>query len=153
MRVTLLLPHFGTIDERLDEVTAEKLHEVWDLLETTELRVYIPRFKVDSSAHSLANDLVNVGVQDMGQPDKGSMDELHNGMCIHDVVHRSVLEVDEEGAADPVAPKTFEISCAAKCPDVRFDRCFLAVVHMDSCVMQLAKVGSLSDPRLYPSQA
>ena len=35
-------------------------------------------------------------------------------MNIHEVLHRSVLEVDEEGESAPVAPKTFEISSAAK---------------------------------------
>ena len=41
----------------------------------------------------------------------GGVDE---GMSIHEVLHRSVLEVDEEGEAAPTVPATFQISCAAK---------------------------------------
>jgi len=151
MKVSMLLPHFGSIDERLTDFTVEKLHEIFEAIEPTELKIFLPRFKVDSGCHTLGADLASVGVQDMTQSGKGSMGGVDEGMSIHEVLHRSVLEVDEEGEAAPTVPATFQISCAAKCPDIRFDRPFLVLVHVDDCVMQAAKVSSLADTRLYAS--
>ena len=72
VKVSFLLPHFGSLDERVSEFTVEKWHEIVDNLTPTTLKVFIPRFKVDSCClccstrsfahlptHSLAHSLIS----------------------------------------------------------------------------------------------
>eukprot|EP00658_Telonema_sp_P-2_P034965 TRINITY_DN2548_c0_g1_i1.p1 TRINITY_DN2548_c0_g1~~TRINITY_DN2548_c0_g1_i1.p1 ORF type:complete len:355 (-),score=71.43 TRINITY_DN2548_c0_g1_i1:100-1164(-) len=75
MRVTFLLPHFGSIHERVADFTVEKFHEILGNLSETELKLYIPRFTVDSS-HPLCDDLASLGMCDLTRPDKGSLDTI-----------------------------------------------------------------------------
>eukprot|EP00656_Telonema_subtile_P007802 TRINITY_DN13662_c0_g1_i1.p1 TRINITY_DN13662_c0_g1~~TRINITY_DN13662_c0_g1_i1.p1 ORF type:complete len:386 (-),score=87.88 TRINITY_DN13662_c0_g1_i1:167-1324(-) len=146
MSVSFLLPHFGSIDERVENFTVEKWHEIQEIMEPTDLKVFVPRFKVDSSSHCLASDLGEVGIVDLTQ-DAGTgniADECSDGMSVKSVLHRSVFVVDEEGGALPNDVNAFEISCISKGQDLRFDRPFLVGVHMNECLMQFVKVSSLS---------
>jgi len=143
VKVSFMLPHFGTLDERVAEFTAEKWHETQQQLSPTELKVFIPRFKVDSSCHCLLDDLATAGVSDLKQGGHSTLVGLQEGLSVYRIIHRSVLEVDEAGAEETKAGG-FLVSCAAPCQDYRLDRPFLTVVHQHATILQFAKISSLA---------
>jgi len=144
VKVSFLLPHFGSLDERVSEFTVEKWHEIVDNLTPTTLKVFIPRFKVDSSCHSLVGDFGACGAPDLCQPGCGALVGLTDGLNVDQIIQRSVIEIDETGAEE-LQPDCL-VSCAASCQDYRLDRPFLVVVHQHASILQFAKVASLAAP-------
>lgn len=143
LQLSFLLPHFGSVDERIAEFTVEKWHEIRAATHPTEMKLYLPKIKVDSSCHPISGDLAALGADNLLADNQGTLSGVADGMSLSSVVQRSVLEYDETGATADESPK-FEISCAASCREVRFDRPFLIALHQGDCIMQLVKIASLA---------
>uniref|UniRef100_A0A8C0T3N9 Serpin domain-containing protein n=1 Tax=Canis lupus familiaris TaxID=9615 RepID=A0A8C0T3N9_CANLF len=84
-----------------EHLTLEKLHE-WtkaENLDRVEVNVYLPKFKLEES-YELNSHLAYLGVQDLftGRADLSGMSGVRD-LFISKIVHKSFVEVNEEGSA------------------------------------------------------
>lgn len=94
------------------QLTLEKLHE-WtkrENLDLIDVNVYLPRFKLEES-YNLNSHLAHLGVEDLfnSKADLSGMSETRD-LFISKIVHKSFVEVNEEGteaAAATAAVATF----------------------------------------------
>ncbi|XP_040840034.1 leukocyte elastase inhibitor A-like [Ochotona curzoniae] len=110
------------------QLTLEKLIE-WTKPEkmcTINVHVRLPRFKLEDS-YVLNSHLVRLGVQDLfsrGKADLSGMSAA-NDLFVSKIVHKSFVEVNEEGT-EAAAVTTVRIGSARRCCRVRAEQTFTA---------------------------
>jgi serpin B len=125
----------------------------------TEVKLYLPKFKIEPSSISLASDLKTLGMNAAFDQPPGSADftrmakrSADFNVGISDVFHKTFIAIDEEGteAAAATALAMTTASAPQNPPpqpvEVRVDRPFiLAVQHRESgtCLF----LGRVTDPR------
>ena len=96
------------------------------LLETT-VDVTMPRFKIETSYDDLENVLPKLGIKQVFTPDADLGNIASSKLHVGKVIHKVVIEVNEEGTEAAGAGGIFVVGCP---PTVSFtlDRPFFAVV-------------------------
>ena len=93
-----ILPHEGVAIERCVEMLADSLDTWYRAREKEEVNLSLPRFKADYGT-SLKKTLLSMGMSDAFTPDKANFDALSKeALCIGDVLQKTFVKVDEEGA-------------------------------------------------------
>ncbi|KAM4803064.1 serpin B4-like isoform X1 [Urocitellus parryii] len=101
LSMVLLLPHEADgLQELEDKLTAEKLME-WTSpgsMEMTNVNVRLPRFKVEET-YDLKTMLRAMGMEDVFCPQKADLSGMTGtqGLSVSKVLHKSFVEVNEEG--------------------------------------------------------
>lgn len=88
-----------SLDDMVGGLTSKKFGEIVDnLMERDSLQVYMPKFEIDYEIEDFRDDLVNMGltIPFGGEADFSRMTGF--GIFISDVLHRAVIEVNEEGS-------------------------------------------------------
>jgi serpin B len=94
----ILMPAAGSLDQFESNLTADVLQKTIDGLSTAEVRLSMPRFKIESS-FDLGSTLTQLGMDAAFDPQKANfsaMDGSHD-LSISSVVHKAYVNVDEEG--------------------------------------------------------
>lgn len=94
----ILMPAAGSLDQFESNLTADVLQKTIDGLSTAEVRLSMPRFKIESS-FDLGSTLTQLGMDAAFDPQKAdfsAMDGSHD-LSISSVVHKAYVNVDEEG--------------------------------------------------------
>merc|ERR1712216_147434 len=142
--VTFLLPNFDSIDDAVDCFTAERWQEMCRTVIKEDVKLYLPRFKMQNASCLLKGELTRSGICDIFDELRADLSRFGETgrFWLGDVLHKSAFSMDETGAVpvDGVEDGCFEISCAASAQEFRLDRPFLFVVHYGECILQLGKV-------------
>jgi len=97
LSMVVLLPGLGEYESFEATLCPERLDEILAKLETQEVQLRMPKFKLNSE-FSLADTLAQLGMPDAfsGAADFSGMDGLHDLFIAH-VAHKAFVSVDEEG--------------------------------------------------------
>ncbi|CAH8615703.1 unnamed protein product [Heterobilharzia americana] len=110
--------------------------------DSIELQLYLPRFKLrEGSAVSLKKILQKMGINDAFSPSLADFSGISTScrLCISDVLHKAILEVDEEGAVAAAATASTVIAFSAcvslkPVPEFRVDHPFFVSVVWNNIV-------------------
>ncbi|NXT07597.1 SPB6 protein, partial [Prunella fulvescens] len=127
--------------ERLErELTYEKLID-WinpEMMDSTKVRVSLPKFKLEES-YDLKPLLSSMGMPDAFDPRKADFSGMSSGneLVLSEVVHKSFVEVNEEGteaAAATAAVMRFLCAREVRIPEFTADHPFLFFIrHNKTC--------------------
>jgi len=144
--VTFILPNFGTIDEAVKAFSAERWQTICKTLITEELRLFLPKFKVESANTSAKAELLDSGVTDVFSPAKADLTRLgESGLFwLEDIVLKSTFCMDESGAkpVQGVEDGNFAFTSVGSAVEFRLDRPFLFVFHRGDAIVQMGKVAT-----------
>ncbi|VTJ88496.1 Hypothetical predicted protein [Marmota monax] len=124
LSMVLLLPNEADgLQELEDKLTAEKLME-WtspESMEMTNVNVCLPRFKVEET-YDLVTILRAMGMEDVFCPKKADLSGMTGtqGLSVSKVVHKSFVEVNEEGTEAAAATGIVVEVTSAPMPPVSF---------------------------------
>ncbi|CAH8537906.1 unnamed protein product [Schistosoma turkestanicum] len=119
--------------------------------QNTKLQLYLPKFKLtEGNALKLKRHLQKLGINDAFCPKSADFSNISNSdrLCISDVLHKAILEVDEKGAVAAAATATSMVKCTAigshkPVPIFRIDHSFfISIVWNDSLPIFLGHVTS-----------
>ncbi len=123
------------IDDQKAKLTQSAYREWRDALQVQEVKVYIPKFKIEHTLEGLSGKLKDMGIKDAfdasladftGIREPGAAD-----LYIMDVVHKAFVEVNEEGTEAAAATGVVMATKAAPVkpiPVFRADRPFLYMI-------------------------
>ena len=136
-----LLPEEGTtVDTYIESLTPEKLTSVLNSYKKNNAiraKVKLPKFKYDYDC-SLADQLVSMGMSDAFSARNADFSNMSaiadvHPICIGDVIHKTFIELDENGtkaaAATAVIMKDNSIPSYEEYRDVVFDRPFVYCIY------------------------
>lgn len=120
--------------EKLEkELTYEKLME-WinpEMMDSTEMRLSFPRFKLEEN-YDLKPILSNMGMRDAFDLQMANFSGISSGkeLVLSEVVHKSFVEVNEEGTEAAAATAgVMMLRCAMIVPDIVADHPFLFFIR------------------------
>ncbi len=148
LSMVVLLPRGGhTLAEIEEQLTAEKFRYWSNLTGPSEVRVFLPRFKM-TSKFSLNEILADMGMPDAfgGKADFSGMDGTKM-LYISAVLHKAFVEVNEEGT-EAAAATGVVMTLKAMPPrpnEFRADRPFVFVIK-DNHTGSVLFVGRVTDP-------
>uniref|UniRef100_A0A1Q3FF16 Putative serine proteinase inhibitor n=1 Tax=Culex tarsalis TaxID=7177 RepID=A0A1Q3FF16_CULTA len=147
----LILPNKGSNMNQLQTVlSADSIHEAIKSLEETEVKLELPRFKIDHST-SLKEDLQQLGINRIFQ-ENAELGGISRGgqlpVKVSDVFQKTVIVVDETGSTASSASGSSLVFTIATEPE-RFvaDRPFLFFIEEESTGTVLF-AGKVEDPSL-----
>uniref|UniRef100_A0A8C4XYL2 Serpin B6 n=1 Tax=Gopherus evgoodei TaxID=1825980 RepID=A0A8C4XYL2_9SAUR len=113
----ILLP--DEIQDNSTELTHEKLTE-WihpEMMKYTKVEVFLPRFKLEQ-AYDLKPVLKSMGMADAFDSDKVDLSGMSasNDLVLSEVVHKSFVEVNEEGTEAAAATGVILAGCGLQIP-------------------------------------
>lgn len=133
--MTIILPHeeipIDEVESQLDAETLSKVfeHEPIPLL---PVHVYLPSFKLEYKTE-LSDCLKSLGVTDAFDvnADFSLMSSDCKGLCISNVIHQAVVEINEEGTEAAAATAAVMMKRSLPLPPEEFkcNRPFLFVIH------------------------
>lgn len=108
----------------------EKLREWTQSLETTEVNIKLPRFKVEDS-YDLNNNLTRLGVRDLFSRSKADLSGMSGARDLHvsKIIHKTFIDVNEEGTEAAAATAGF-VAYAMLLEEVNFtvDHPFIFII-------------------------
>ncbi|NXI25827.1 SPB6 protein, partial [Sterrhoptilus dennistouni] len=120
--------------ERLErELTYEKLID-WinpEMMDSTKVRVSLPRFKLEEN-YDLKPLLMSMGMSDAFDSGKADFSGISSGkeLVLSEVVHKSFVEVNEEGTeAAAATAAVMMMRCAMIVPEFRADHPFVFFIR------------------------
>lgn len=127
----VLLPRsLDGLEELHKQLTPELLKELKKELRPLKVKVALPKFRFEYSK-SMKNILQKLGLRKVFESgaDLGGMSD-YNDLSVSDVVHKAVVEVNEEGSeAAAVTAVVMSRRCIMHVPDFIVDRPFLFAIH------------------------
>jgi serpin B len=135
-------------------LTAEKLKKWLDALGGHQVIVYLPRFTM-TSEFKLKPALAELGMASAFDPDRADFSGIHDGkekIVVNEVIHKSFVEVNEEGTEAAAATAVDAPKSAAKedrpppPPLFRADRPFLFLIR-DMRTGTILFLGRLTEPQ------
>ncbi|TNN17094.1 Serpin B8 isoform 1 [Schistosoma japonicum] len=108
----------------------------------TKLKLYLPKFKLkEANALNLKNHLLKLGMIDAFCSVSADFRNISDSdkLFISDVMHKAILEVDEEGAVAAAASATVMLKCSAirshqPVPEFRIDHPFFISIIWNDCL-------------------
>jgi serpin B len=145
--MVLVVPDAGTFDAFEAALTGDTLEAILAAAPTTMYSVTMPRFTVQASL-PLARTLAGMGMTDAftGNADFSGIDGTHD-LFIKDVVHQTVVAVDEKGTKAAAATAvTFQAKLAVELGELLVvDHPFLFVIR-DEATGTILFLGRVVDP-------
>lgn len=126
MRLVLPAENIDRFVEKLDAARWESMEA--SLMETEEVVLQIPRFKMDYGIKNLNDALFKLGMKKAFGPE-ADLSGIREGLFISRVLHKAVIEVNEEGS-EAAAATVVEVLESAVMEPVTFiaDRPFLFAI-------------------------
>ncbi|KAH9581884.1 Leukocyte elastase inhibitor, variant 3 [Schistosoma haematobium] len=110
--------------------------------QNTKMRLYLPKFRLrEGSAIKLKDHLRKLGINDAFCSLSADFSNVSDSdrMCISDVMHKAVFEVDEKGAVAAAATATQMVYCTSlrphkPVPEFRVDHPFFISIVWNNCL-------------------
>jgi serpin B len=128
-------------------LSADSLNSFLSKMHTTEVEVYLPKFKMTWGAFSLNKALIELGMPDAFKPeaDFSGINGKRN-LWISDVFHKAFIEVNEEGTEAAAATGVVMItSIRDESPVFRADHPFIFIIR-DNRSGSILFMGRLMNP-------
>lgn len=132
-----------------EQMTLEKLQE-WTKPESmflTEVSVHLPKFKLEES-YNLNSHLARLGVRDLFSSNKADLTGISGGreLSISKVIHKSFVEVNEEGTEAAAATAAIAVFCMLTPEETfRADHPFIFLIR-DNVTGTVLFMGKLTSP-------
>lgn len=122
----------GDINEFLSTMNNEQWQEIKkNTLPTQDVELQIPRFEMEYGIKSLKDALVRLGMKEPFDME-ANFDGIRPGIFIEEVLHKAVIEVNEQGSeAAAVTVVAMAESAAMETPSFIADRPFIFVIAND----------------------
>lgn len=122
-----------TLDDMVGDFTPEKFEEITDnLMERDSLQVYMPKFEIDYKIEGFGNDLQDMGLTiPFGAAADFTRMTGSEDLFISEVMHRAVVEVNEEGS-EAAAVTVIAVPTSGGYeppPEIRLNRPFLFFIR------------------------
>ncbi|KAL4463797.1 hypothetical protein ABPG72_012415 [Tetrahymena utriculariae] len=124
------------IQDLESKLTIEQMKNAMKLSQKTNIKLFIPKFKMSGMSHKVLDVLKSLGINQAltGQADFSKLCETES-LYISDVIHQAVIEVNELGTEAAAATAVIMNRCTAlvkkTTPEVRCDRPFLfSITHI-----------------------
>jgi serpin B len=147
----VLLPKEGHSIEDIETTLSSKDLNRWnDRMNWTQVDVKLPRFKLDQSC-SITEVLQHLGLSDAFDPESANFSGMTepSELWIGQVIHKAVIEVNEEGSEAAAATAAFMLGggSGVPAPNPRFiaDRPFLFLIQENS-TRSILFMGKLASP-------
>ncbi|XP_052012767.1 serpin B9-like [Apodemus sylvaticus] len=134
LSLVVLLPDEGVDLSKVENsLTFEKL-TAWtkaDFMENTDVEVFLPKFKLQED-YDMKSVFQRLGVVDVFQEDKADLSGMSpdRNLCVSKFVHKSVVEINEEGTeAAAASSAVIEFCCASSVPTFCADHPFLFFIR------------------------
>lgn len=134
LSLVVLLPDEGVDLRKVENnLTFEKL-TAWtkaDFMENTDVEVFLPKFKLQED-YDMKSVFQRLGVVDVFQEDKADLSGMspERHLCVSKFVHKSVVELTEEGTeAAAASSAVIEFCCASSVPIFCADHPFLFFIR------------------------
>lgn len=145
----IVLPKEKADLTRIEEGLSANAIASWiDALREDEVKVYLPRFKVESQFDSMTKPLAELGMMDAFNPLLADFSRISTErLYISDVVHKAFVQVDEEGTEAAAATGVImRMTSAPLSPKVfRADHPFLFLIRHNASGTILF-IGRVSSP-------
>ncbi|NXE23728.1 ILEU inhibitor, partial [Ardeotis kori] len=112
------------------QLTLEKLQEWTEHLYSTDVRVCLPKFKLEES-YDLESDLAALGLLDVFDSGKADLSGMSGArdLFLSKIVHKAFVEVNEEGTEAAAATAGIAMLCLAIEEDFNADHPFLFFIQ------------------------
>lgn len=133
LSLVVLLPDEGVDLSKVENsLTFEKL-TAWtktDFMQSTDVEVFLPKFKLQED-YDMESVLQRLGVVDAFQEAKADLTAMspERNLSVSKVVHKSVVEINEEGTEAAAASAIIEFCCASSVPTFCADHPFLFFIR------------------------
>lgn len=133
LSLVVLLPDEGVDLSKVESsLTFEKL-TAWtktNFMESTDVEVFLPKFKLQED-YDMESVLQRLGVVDAFQEAKADLSAMspERNLSVSKVVHKSVVEINEEGTEAAAASAIIEFCCASSVPTFCADHPFLFFIR------------------------
>ncbi|PTX22880.1 serpin B [Pontibacter mucosus] len=145
--MTLLVPDgSSTVDDVVEELSAEKLTAWLAEAQPTSMELRLPKFKLEYEKE--LKDLLKqlgMGVAFTDYADFSRMVEGHSNLAISEVKHKTFLEVNEEGTEAAAVTSVEVVFTSVGPPSIRIDRPFVFLIREKSSNAILF-IGKLMQP-------
>ena len=145
----MILPAEGTdINEFISDMTLEN----WEGIKKTvtdrdDIVFRIPRFKLEYGTKSLKESLISLGMEEAFSDD-ADFTGVREYVTISDVMHKAIIEVNEEGS-EAAAATVVEVKCESVAEPITFiaDRPFVFIINDDvtDTILFMGKVVSIDE--------
>jgi serpin B len=149
MEMVIFLPSVGQFENFERSLNAEKMNEILNSVQTTEVALTLPKFEFESD-FSLSEILIEMGMPSAFGAGVGTdfsgMDGTLN-LVIKEVLHKAFVSVDEEGteAAAATAVIMVEMAAIEDATEMRIDRPFIFMIR-DKGTNSLLFLGRVMNP-------
>ncbi|XP_038191232.1 serpin B9-like [Arvicola amphibius] len=134
LSLLVLLPDDGVdLSQVENSLTFEKL-TAWtkpDFMRSTNVEVFLPKFKLQED-YDMESVFQHLGMVDVFQGGKADLSGMspERDLCVSKCVHKSVVEVNEEGTEAAAASSVMIVACCASIPETFCaDRPFLFFIR------------------------
>ncbi|GAB1298060.1 SPI6 [Apodemus speciosus] len=134
LSLVVLLPDEGVDLRKVENnLTFEKL-TAWtkaDFMENTDVEVFLPKFKLQED-YDMKSVFQRLGMVDVFQENKADLSGMspERNLCVSKFVHKSVVEINEEGTeAAAASSAVIEFCCASLVPTFCADHPFLFFIR------------------------
>lgn len=128
-----ILPEEGkSTNEFIEDLDSEKWKIVKDSIShTDDLILQIPRFQLEYGIKSLKGSLINLGMEDAFSDD-ADFSGIGDNLCINEVFHKAVIDVNEEGS-EAAAATVVEMRVTSAVEPIEFiaNRPFIFIIADD----------------------
>ncbi|GMR39245.1 hypothetical protein PMAYCL1PPCAC_09440, partial [Pristionchus mayeri] len=129
----------GDFGEWRANLTAEKVQETIDNLQTGKITVELPKFKIESTTDG-KEALQKMGVRSIFAETANLSGISDRDICVSKIVHKAVIEISEEGTEAAAATGLgFQLTCFVPTPELVFDRPFAYAVLKDDHILFLGQ--------------
>jgi serpin B len=147
--MTVILPSPGiSIDQFASALTQEQWNTIINKLDSAKVDLYLPKFTLNYSK-SLSNELKALGMGIAFDPLRADLSHISSkgGLFVSDVLHKTFVDVDEEGT-EAAAVTRIGIGMTVAYPDkpeikvMRIDRPFIFVIreHQSGTILFIGKI-------------
>ena len=130
-------------------LSADSLNGFLSKMHTTEVEVYLPKFKLVWGTFSLNKALIELGMPDAFEGGKADFSGMNGkrDLWISDVLHKAFIEVNEEGteAAAATAVVVMKASMPIEPPVFRADHPFIFIIR-DNRSGSILFMGRMANP-------
>jgi serpin B len=143
----VFLPSAGALSSFEERLSVERLQAILGELKESDLILRLPKFMYQSQSVSLRQAFTRLGMADAfipGTADFSGMDGTRN-LYLHDVYHKAIVRVDENGT-EAAAATGMVLEAVSAPPEMLVDRPFVFVIRED-VTGALLFVGRIVNPK------
>ena len=118
-------------------------------LNKTEMKIFLPRFKTETTLTSLKKTLITLGISDAFDPTKADFSAIStHPLFISEVAHKAFIEINEEGTEAAAATGIMMgITCMPMPPKIfRADRPFIFLIR-ENATGKILFMGRITNPQ------